>query len=59
MLWTTSKHISIENGKRVPHPKEVMDYLAATCVPNIDFAKLEFNERIHSIKHALAEGSNA
>ena len=59
MLWTTSKHISIETGKRIPHPQEVMQYLAATCVPNLDFENLAFNDRIHAIKHALAEGTNA
>jgi acyl-CoA thioester hydrolase len=58
MLWTTSKHISITTGKRVPHPKEVMNYLNATCVPNIDFQNLQFNDRIHAIKHGLSEGSN-
>ncbi|MBE9460607.1 acyl-CoA thioesterase [Dyadobacter subterraneus] len=59
MLWTTSKHISILTGKRVPHNDEVMAYLAATCVPNIDFPNLQFNERIHEIKYALSQGTNA
>jgi len=59
MLWTTSKHISIINGKRVPHHPEVMDYLAATCVPGIDFQNLEFNDRIHQIKYALSAGTSA
>ncbi len=54
VLWTTSKHISIENGKRVPHPEEIMDYLKATCVRNIDFPNTDFNERIHTIKTSLA-----
>jgi acyl-CoA thioester hydrolase len=59
MLWTTSKHISILTGKRVPHNQEVMDYLAATCVPNLDFANLQFNERIHEIKYELSKSTNA
>jgi len=58
MLWTTSKHISIGTGKRVPHPPEVMDYLKATCVHDLDFPSLQFNDRIHSIKHGLFSGSN-
>ncbi len=59
LLWTTSKHISIVTGKRVPHHQEVTDYLAATCVPNIDFVNLEFNNRIHQIKQELSAGANA
>lgn len=59
MLWTTSKHISIVTGKRVPHNHEVMDYLAATCVPNLDFATMQFNDRIHEIKYALSQRTNA
>ncbi len=58
MLWTTSKHISIATGKRVPHPQEVMDYLGATCVPDLDFPNLQFNDRIHAIKHGLSEGTS-
>ncbi|WP_439581009.1 acyl-CoA thioesterase [Dyadobacter bucti] len=58
MLWTTSKHISITTGKRVPHTQEVMDYLAATCVPDLDFPSMQFNDRIHAIKHGLSAGTN-
>ena len=58
MLWTTSKHISITTGKRTPHPKEVMDYLATTCVTGLDFPNLQFNDRIHSIKQQLAAAIN-
>lgn len=54
VLWTTSKHVSVINGKRTPHPQEVMDYLKATCVPDIDFSRLDFNARIHAIKEELA-----
>jgi acyl-CoA thioester hydrolase len=54
MLWTTSKHISITTGKRVPHAQEIMDYLNATCVPGVDFEHLKFNDRIHAIKQELA-----
>ena len=53
VLWTTSKHISINTGKRTPHPKEVMDYLNATCVPDLEFEKTQFNSRIHTIKESL------
>ena len=56
VLWTTSKHISIANGKRTPHPQEVMDYLKATCVPGLDFETLEFNDRVHAIKESLKNG---
>ncbi len=53
VLWTTSKHISINTGKRTPHPQEVMDYLNATCVPSLEFEKIHFNHRIHTIKESL------
>lgn len=53
VLWTTSKHISITTGQRVPHPQEVMDYLSTTCVKDIGFRQLAFNDRIHSIKQEL------
>jgi acyl-CoA thioester hydrolase len=59
VLWTTSKHISITSGQRVPHPQEVMDYLGATCVPGLDFPGLHFNDRIHAIKQELAAGASA
>jgi acyl-CoA thioester hydrolase len=59
LLWSTSKHISVETGKRVPHNEEIMSYLAATCAPDIDFPHLPFNDRIHQIKYALSQKTNA
>lgn len=59
VLWTTSKHISITTGQRIPHPQEVMDYLNATCMPGVDFPNLHFNDRIHAIKQELAREVNA
>tara|TARA_R110002124_G_scaffold188306_4_gene355467 strand:- start:247 stop:762 length:516 start_codon:yes stop_codon:yes gene_type:complete len=55
VLWTTSKHISITTGKRIPHPKEIMDYLQKTCVPHLQFEDILFNERIHTIKESLVK----
>ncbi|PWJ60524.1 acyl-CoA thioester hydrolase [Dyadobacter jejuensis] len=53
VLWSTSKHVSIENGRRVPHPQPIMEYLQATCVPGIHFEEIDFNQRIHAIKQEL------
>ncbi|QRR01990.1 acyl-CoA thioesterase [Dyadobacter sandarakinus] len=53
LLWSISKHVSVDTGKRVPHPEEVMKYLAATCVQGLDFASLDFNERIRTVKNSL------
>ncbi|AQG78731.1 acyl-CoA thioesterase [Spirosoma montaniterrae] len=50
VLWVTSKYISVATGKRIPHSDIVMGYLEATCVPNVDFASLNFNDRIRAIK---------
>ncbi len=54
VLWVTSKYISVETGRRIPHHPAVMDYLEATRVPGIDFTRLVFNERIREIKQELA-----
>jgi acyl-CoA thioester hydrolase len=59
VLWTTSKHINVATGQRVPHPQEIMDYLGATCVPGLDFPNMHFNDRIHAIKQELAAGANS
>ena len=53
MLWVTSKYISVETGKRIPHQQGVIDYLSATCVPNLEFTKMNFNDRIREIKKQL------
>jgi acyl-CoA thioester hydrolase len=53
LLWVTSKHISVTTGKRIPHPPQLMEYLAAIQLPGVDFAELDFNERIREVKHAL------
>jgi acyl-CoA thioester hydrolase len=54
VLWVTSKYISVETGRRIPHHSAVMDYLEATRLPNVDFSKLIFNDRIREIKQELA-----
>ncbi len=53
VLWVTSKYISVATGKRIPHDDRVMGYLQATLEPNIDFASLNFNDRIREIKGEL------
>ncbi|MCU0326358.1 MAG: acyl-CoA thioesterase [Spirosomaceae bacterium] len=53
VMWTTSKYISVESGKRVPHQKYVTDYLAATCETGVDFKNISFNDRIKQIKGEL------
>jgi acyl-CoA thioester hydrolase len=58
MLWTTSKHISITTGQRVPHPKEVMDYLGATCVPNSIFRACSSMTAFTRSNTELAAGAN-
>jgi acyl-CoA thioester hydrolase len=53
VMWTTSKYISVETGKRTPHQQYVLDYLSAICEKDIDFKNLNFNERIKQIKQEL------
>ena len=50
VLWVTSKYISIETGKRIPHHPAVMDLLDAIKVPNLDVHAIQFNDRIRDIK---------
>lgn len=57
VLWVTSKYVSVETGKRIPHDELVMGYLEATLVPHIDFLTLNFNDRIRDIKRHVATGS--
>ena len=52
-MWTTSKYVSVETGRRVPHQKSIVDYLQATCVKDIDFQNITFNSRIKAVKQEL------
>ncbi len=52
-MWTTSKYVSVESGRRVPHQKGVNDYLSATCEQNVDFKNITFNQRIKAVKSEL------
>lgn len=53
LLWVTSKHVSVTTGRRTPHPPALMEYLNAIQLPGVDFATLDFNERIREVKQAL------
>ena len=54
-MWTTSKYVSVETGRRVPHQPGVTDYLSATCEQGIDFINITFNQRIKFVKQELLE----
>lgn len=54
-MWTTSKYVSVETGRRVPHQSGVNDYLSATCEGNVDFKNITFNQRIKVVKQELLE----
>lgn len=51
-MWSTSKYVSVETGKRIPHQKVITDYLSATC-DRVDVANITFNERIKQVKKEL------
>ncbi|CCH01556.1 hypothetical protein FAES_3549 [Fibrella aestuarina BUZ 2] len=53
VLWVTSKYISVETGKRIPHHPAVMDLLDATKMPDVDIQELTFNDRVKEIKKSL------
>jgi acyl-CoA thioester hydrolase len=53
VLWVTSKYISVETGKRIPHHPAVMELLRTIQVPGLDFAGLHFDTRIRAIKAEL------
>ncbi len=53
VLWVTSKYISVATGKRIPHHPPVQELLETIRVPELDFATLNFNDRIRSIKQSL------
>jgi acyl-CoA thioester hydrolase len=52
-MWTTSKYVSVETGRRVPHQKDIMQYLTATCEKDVNFKETNFNERIKFVKQEL------
>ena len=54
-MWTTSKYVSVETGRRVPHQKDIMQYLAATCEKDVNFKDTSFNERIKHVKQELLQ----
>jgi acyl-CoA thioester hydrolase len=58
-MWTTSKYVSVETGRRVPHQKGVTDYLSATCEQGIDFKNITFNQRIKAVKQELLENQSS
>ncbi len=53
VLWVTSKYISVATGKRISHDPTVMQYLAATLHPHVDYPAVTFNDRIRAIKQGL------
>ena len=54
VLWVTSKYISVETGKRIPHHPAVMDLLGAIKLPGHDLHTMPFNDRIREIKRGLS-----
>lgn len=54
-MWTTSKYVSVETGRRVPHQKGVTDYLLATYEQGVDFKNITFNQRLKTVKLELLE----
>ncbi|WP_421825580.1 acyl-CoA thioesterase [Larkinella sp.] len=55
VLWMTSKYVSVVTGRRIPHDPDVMAFLAAICVRDVDFHNLNFNDRIRQIKEELVQ----
>jgi len=55
VLWMTQKYVSILTGKRVPHHPDVMAFLDAISVRDVDFHNLNFNDRIRTIKQSLEQ----
>ncbi len=53
VLWVTSKYINVSTGKRLPHHPAVMELLETICVPGLNFADLQFNDRIRAVKNSL------
>lgn len=51
-MWTTSKYVSVETGRRVPHQDDVSAYLSAICDENFNF-ETNFNDRIKAVKVEL------
>lgn len=58
VLWVTSKYVSVATGKRIPHHAPVQELLETIRVPGIDFATLNFNDRIREIKQSLTPAPN-
>jgi acyl-CoA thioester hydrolase len=58
-MWTTSKYVSVETGRRMPHQKGVTDYLSATCEQGVDFNNTTFNQRIKALKQELLENQSS
>jgi acyl-CoA thioester hydrolase len=53
VLWVTSKYIDVPTGKRIPHHPAVMDLLDAIKLPDFNFEKTTFNDRIREVKNSL------
>lgn len=58
LLWTTSKHVSILDGKRTPHPPELTTFLDAILHHGSHPDHVDFNHRVKHIKEELANKSN-
>lgn len=56
VLWTTSKYISVDTGRIIPHHPEIMEYLNVICVDGVDYEHINFNDRIKQIKQDLQAG---
>ncbi|MFC5408620.1 acyl-CoA thioesterase [Larkinella bovis] len=58
VLWMTSKYVSVLTGKRSTHGPDVMAFLEAISMKDIDFHNLNFNERIKQIKDELLQADS-
>ncbi len=55
LLWTTSKYIDTQTGKRTPHHEEVLRFLEKVHDPVEGFPQLTHHERVKQLKAWLLE----
>jgi YbgC/YbaW family acyl-CoA thioester hydrolase len=57
VLWMTSKYIDINTGSTTNHEPEIMKYLKAISLQDIDIKEVTFASRLKTIKKELLEGT--
>ncbi|RYF60008.1 MAG: acyl-CoA thioesterase [Cytophagaceae bacterium] len=58
VLWTISKYVSVDTGRRVAHDPVIQEFLNATELPDVDYPHIGFNDRIKTIKQQVLSGVN-